>query len=137
MSQVFGRGGWLDKTYNEGQKVWHTYAKHSAIHSPAKTWVFLDEHPDSVNDAACANACTGSDKPGTAQIIDFPANYHNGACGFAFADGHSEIHKWIGSKIKNARISYGKGGSLALNVPAGDSWIDVKWMGENTTARRE
>jgi prepilin-type processing-associated H-X9-DG protein len=23
-----------------------------------------------------------------------PASYHNGAAGFAFADGHSEIHKW-------------------------------------------
>ncbi|MGB1520827.1 MAG: hypothetical protein ACPHDL_11920, partial [Limisphaerales bacterium] len=22
------------------------------------------------------------------------ANYHNGACGFSFADGHSEIKKW-------------------------------------------
>ena len=55
--------------------------------------IMVDEHPDSINDAAVANACTGADAPGTAQIIDFPANYHNGACGFNFADGHAEIHK--------------------------------------------
>jgi len=24
-----------------------------------------------------------------------PASYHNGACGFTFADGHSEIKKWL------------------------------------------
>ena len=26
---------------------------------------------------------------------DLPASYHNGAAGFSFADGHSEIHKWL------------------------------------------
>jgi hypothetical protein len=25
---------------------------------------------------------------------DLPASFHNGACGFSFADGYSEIHKW-------------------------------------------
>ena len=25
---------------------------------------------------------------------DLPASYHNDACGFSFADGHSEIKKW-------------------------------------------
>ena len=25
---------------------------------------------------------------------NLPANYHNGACGFSFADGHAEIKKW-------------------------------------------
>ena len=26
---------------------------------------------------------------------DLPASYHNRACGFSYADGHSEIHKWL------------------------------------------
>ena len=26
---------------------------------------------------------------------DIPASYHNGACGFSFADGHAEVHKWL------------------------------------------
>jgi len=38
----------------------------------------------------------------TAQIIDFPASYHNGAAGLSFADGHSEVHRWVGSKIRAA-----------------------------------
>jgi len=131
MSQVFGRGGWLDKTYNEKQNVWRVYDKQSVIVTPAKTWVFVDEHPDSINDAAFANACTGADKPGGAFIVDMPANYHNGACGFSFADAHAEIHKWRGSKIKNAPVKYK---DMALPVgAAGDSWVDVQWMAENTT----
>ena len=136
MSQVFGRGGWLDKTYNEGQQVWRTYSKLSTIINPVKTWVFVDEHPDSINDAAFANACTGATSELRAQIIDFPANYHNGACGFSFADGHAVVHKWTGSKIKDAPLFYGMDGGLQLNVPAETSWEDVMWMAENTTVKK-
>lgn len=134
MSQVFENGPWLDKTYNVNQMVWNIYSKLSAIHNPSKCWVFVDEHPDSINDAAFANSCTGAESPTGAQIVDMPASYHNGACGFAFADGHSEIHKWVGSKIKNARVR-----SMIMPLPvgaAGDSWVDVRWMAENTTVRR-
>jgi prepilin-type processing-associated H-X9-DG protein len=70
----------------------------------------------------------------SAQIIDYPASYHNGACGFAFADGHSEIHKWKGNKIK-APVKYNNT-SLALNTGAGDSIQDVKWWSDNTTVKK-
>jgi prepilin-type N-terminal cleavage/methylation domain-containing protein len=134
MSQVFGTGEWLDKSFNASQTVWRTYDKLTSIVSPSKTWVTVDEHPDSINDAACAVACTGAIGLSTAQIIDFPANYHNGACGLTFSDGHAEIHKWRGGKIKNASIQYNN--YLALNVAAGDSWIDVSWWAEVSTVKR-
>ena len=126
MSQAFDFGGWLPSP------PYRIYGKESDIVQSAKTWVFIDEHPDSINDAACAVAMA---EPGarTAQIIDFPASYHNGACGLSFADGHSEIHKWVGSKIK-AKATYN--GGLSLNVPAGDSLVDVLWWSENTTVRK-
>jgi prepilin-type N-terminal cleavage/methylation domain-containing protein/prepilin-type processing-associated H-X9-DG protein len=134
MSQVFENGPWLDKNYNISQKVWQTYSKLSTIHHPTKCWVFVDEHPDSINDAAFANSCTGADSQTTAQIVDMPASYHSGACGFSFADGHAEIHKWRGSKIANAPV---RSVLMPLPVgPAGDSWVDVAWMAENTTIRR-
>ena len=28
-------------------------------------------------------------------MIDWPASFHNGAAGFAYGDGHAEIHKWL------------------------------------------
>jgi prepilin-type N-terminal cleavage/methylation domain-containing protein/prepilin-type processing-associated H-X9-DG protein len=57
---------------------------------PAQSWVYMDEHPDSINDA-------GAFAPNNANNIpDAPATYHGGAAGFSFADGHSEIHKWRG-----------------------------------------
>jgi len=127
MSQTFGKGGWLFfPTYR-------IYDKLSIIVQPAKCWVFVDEHPDSINDAAFAVQCQGADQAGTARIIDFPASYHNGACGFAFADGHSEIHKWRGAKIK-APTAYN--GTLPLNVAAGDSWQDVSWLASVSSVLR-
>jgi len=133
MSQVFGFGEWLDKTANRSQTAWRTYGKDADIVAPSQTWLFVDEHPGSINDAAFANACTGADAMGTAQIIDMPANYHNGSCGFSFADGHSEIHRWVGGTIRNQRIVFGQ--NVPLNIPAKDSWLDVRWMKDNTTVR--
>src|SRR5260370_2839250 len=55
---------------------------------PNNLFVFLDEHPDSINDGFFL---TDMDPY---YWLDLPASYHNRACGFSFADGHAEIHKW-------------------------------------------
>jgi prepilin-type N-terminal cleavage/methylation domain-containing protein len=136
MSQVFGAGQWLNYdlvNYPPGQSVWRIYDKLSAVAIPAKTFVLVDEHPDSINDAAFATASTKADVPTQAKIIDMPASYHNGACGFSFSDGHSEIHKWKGTKIRPA-VNFSSS-NLQLNVLAGDSWQDVSWMADNATVR--
>ncbi len=69
----------------------YTYQKLSAINrpSPSGLWVFVDEHPDSINDGWLTDSWPGGGGWG-----DLPASYHNGACGVGFADGHSEVHKW-------------------------------------------
>jgi prepilin-type N-terminal cleavage/methylation domain-containing protein/prepilin-type processing-associated H-X9-DG protein len=126
MSQVFDYGSWLPTS--AGYKV---YSRLGHIINPTKTWVMIDEHPDSINDAACAVKMAELSAT-SAQIIDFPASYHNGAAGLSFADGHSEVHQWKGSKIK-APVKYNN--SLALNVAAGDSTKDIIWWSENTTVR--
>ena len=61
---------------------------------PVMVFVFLDEHPDSINDALFMTIA-GRDLS-TAEWQDLPANQHYG-CGanFSFADGHSEIRKWL------------------------------------------
>ena len=137
MSQVFGSGEWLNGGPNAGQSVYRTYSKLSSVVRPPKTFVFVDEHPDSINDAAFATQVAGADVPGPGgeRIIDFPSNTHNGACGFSFADGHSEIHKWLSNQLK-VPPKY-MAGVLQLNVPAADAAarLDVRWMAENTTVK--
>jgi len=56
MSQVFGYGEWLDGSGSgRNQTAWRIYSKEGNIVNPSQTWVFVDEHPGSINDAAFAN----------------------------------------------------------------------------------
>src|SRR5207247_6548351 len=68
-----------------------TFPKYSEIirPSPTEAFVFLDEHPDSIDDGYFLVFLDRRQLWG-----NMPANYHNGACGFSFADGHAEIRKW-------------------------------------------
>jgi prepilin-type N-terminal cleavage/methylation domain-containing protein/prepilin-type processing-associated H-X9-DG protein len=131
MSQVFGYGEWLDGSGSgRNQTAWRTYSKEGNIVNPSQTWVFVDEHSGSINDAAFANQMRDADTA-SARIIDMPASYHNGACGFSFADGHSEIKRWRGKTIQPKAVF---GQNVSLNIPAGDSRPDVLWFFQNTTA---
>jgi prepilin-type N-terminal cleavage/methylation domain-containing protein len=68
------------------------------VPGPVNIWVILDEHPDSINDAAFmlnAGLYSGS---GDERWRDFPGSLHNGCGSFSFADGHSEIHKWMDAR---------------------------------------
>ena len=146
MSQTFGHGSWLDGSgAGANQTKWFIYGKASQIIAPTRTFVFLDEHPNSINDAAFAVQCMGAGAFGTAQVIDIPANYHNGAAGFCFADGHSEIKKWLSNAsgqpdtragLRNMPVYLTGAKNLSLNFAARDAWVDVKWMADNATAAR-
>ena len=85
---------------------------------PTETWVYLDEHPCSINDAGFFN-------PGPGNWIDQPATYHNGANGIAYADGHSEIKKWRDPAIlaRNA----------AIGVGPRDRGVDLQWLKQRST----
>src|SRR5436190_5223758 len=97
-------GPWLDGAHgNTRDGKYFVYGKFSdfVVPGPAMTFVFLDEDPYSINDAGFA---VGLAAP--AHWIDWPASFHNKACGFAFADGHSEIHRWIDGRtiVKNGNV---------------------------------
>jgi prepilin-type N-terminal cleavage/methylation domain-containing protein len=84
--------GVLDAGYGTGQNPpCYTYQKLSEIKRPppCNLWVFVDEHPDSINDGWLTDGWPGGGGWG-----DLPASYHCGACGLGFADGHAEVHKW-------------------------------------------
>ena len=134
MNHAFGQGEWLDGAYNPYQTVWRVYGKVAEVMVPARTFVFVDEHPQSINDAAFAVNCTGASQPSTARIIDFPASYHaDGACGFSFADGRAETHKWLSNPMKPP---VGSSDPLSLNVASPAAWVDLAWLAQNTTVRR-
>jgi prepilin-type N-terminal cleavage/methylation domain-containing protein/prepilin-type processing-associated H-X9-DG protein len=74
--------------------AYRQFIKTTDVPQPSKTWLTLDEHPDSINDAFFVT------DPAVQNWQDIPASYHNGACGFSFSDGHAEIHKWLSGASK-------------------------------------
>ncbi|MSU35825.1 MAG: type II secretion system protein [Pedosphaera sp.] len=106
---------------------WRMFLRDSDFIVPADTWVFVDEHPDSINDGFFCTDMKPAPNLAGAVLPDGPASYHNGACGFAFADGHSEIKKWIDprTKIPVKRSGFNPG-SQANNK-------DIQWLWSKTT----
>ncbi|HTV40466.1 MAG TPA: prepilin-type N-terminal cleavage/methylation domain-containing protein [Candidatus Sulfotelmatobacter sp.] len=88
---------------------------------PADTYTFLDEHPDSINDGWFLPVFSYSD---TTQWQDIPGSFHNRGCNFAFADGHSERHRWQdASTIKPITDVYRQGIPLNASPPDDLAWV--------------
>lgn len=96
--------------------------KLQSIASPVNLFVVLDEHPDSINDGWYA-----SDPDQPWQVIDMPASYHCGSCGYAFADGHSEMHKFLDPRTTPP---FNPHGLITLNVNFPND-LDVRWMAQH------
>jgi prepilin-type N-terminal cleavage/methylation domain-containing protein/prepilin-type processing-associated H-X9-DG protein len=113
---------------------WRTYAKESQIIGgigPSDLWVILDENPDSIDDAGFAFVMPTTGIPASTEWANYPAKTHGGSCGFAFADGHAEIHHWLkpGAIISTAYKTY-----LGTTVTASANDIDIFWMGSHTSS---
>jgi len=79
-----------------GWSAWYFAKKSSDFHTPGASdvWVFSDEHPDSIDDAIMYTA-----NYAVTTFTELPGTQHGGACGMAFADGHSITYKWRGSVL--------------------------------------
>jgi len=133
MSQAMGGpGGWLPpgSGYQENQQRYKIFKKSSDIAAAGSSqmYVMLDEHPDSINAGGYANQMVES--AGAARIIDYPASYHNRAAGISFADGHTEIKKWLDPRTVQPVKFY----DMPLNVASPNN-VDVIWLAERTTVR--
>jgi len=79
---------------NQNNPKYMQFFNLNSVQKPTSIFIFLDEHPDSINDGYFVNNDTAT------SWQDIPASYHNGACGFSFADGHAEIKKWRSATSK-------------------------------------
>ena len=102
---------------------WQTRFKMNSIANPtpSMTWVVNDEHPDSINDGSEVI----TEQNFITEWTDLPASYHNNACGFAFGDGHSEIHKW--RNPSTCLAIHHTDTDLPVFIPPGQS-ADVTWV---------
>jgi prepilin-type N-terminal cleavage/methylation domain-containing protein/prepilin-type processing-associated H-X9-DG protein len=97
-----------------------TFRKSSEIirPSPSQAFVFIDEHPDAIDDGYFLVFLNRRHLWG-----NMPANYHNGAGGLSFADGHAEIRKWQDPDTLSQKI---------VANPTGPR--DVPWIQVRTSA---
>ena len=123
-------GPWLNNQHNHRRdSPFATFGKATDTRAPgpSRLWVLVDEDAWGLNDAAFA---FGMEEPnGVPTWYDFPGTYHNGGCGFAFADGHSESHRWIYTQPKSGGVHTN---SRPITDP-GDhqDWL---WMRSRTSA---
>ncbi len=117
------RGGW---STSANFKVFRKLGEMTKP-GPSMTFVFVEEREDSINDGFFIVQMDGYPNMGQTVMVDFPASYHGKAAGFAFADGHAEIHKW-----KDPRTYPPLTTELNLNVSQPNS-KDVFWMQDHST----
>jgi prepilin-type N-terminal cleavage/methylation domain-containing protein len=118
-------GPWLNGHHSHRRN--HPYATFGRaadfnVVSPSQIFLTLDESQRSINDAAFGVSAA------VAMWVDFPANYHNNACGFSFCDAHGEVHKW-----RTGALNVGKNGRLVPKVaPDNPDWM---WLRDHATVR--
>jgi prepilin-type N-terminal cleavage/methylation domain-containing protein/prepilin-type processing-associated H-X9-DG protein len=108
-----------------GAAGYRTYNKVSDITrpSPADTIVYMDEHPDSINDGWFINPPSDN-----SDWIDLPASWHSRGGMFTFADGHSARQGWrdpttVQPVRKVSRNGWPRGGG-----------VDKRWVIEHCSA---
>ncbi len=96
----------------------------------SEAYVFIDEHPDSVNFGDFAVAMNDRAADSAVYIIDYPASNHGSSGALSFADGHAELHKWIDPRtIKPVLFK-----SMTLVVPSGGN-RDMRYMSDHSSVR--
>jgi|NGEPerStandDraft_6_1074524.scaffolds.fasta_scaffold86150_2 prepilin-type N-terminal cleavage/methylation domain-containing protein/prepilin-type processing-associated H-X9-DG protein len=92
MNAMIGDAGNFSKDgFNTNNPDYVQFFKITQIPQPTEIFVFLDEHPDSINDGYFL------ERDYYSEWHDLPATYHNGVTSFSFADGHSQLHRWMQS----------------------------------------
>jgi prepilin-type N-terminal cleavage/methylation domain-containing protein/prepilin-type processing-associated H-X9-DG protein len=94
------------------------FFKLTSIPAPARIFVFLDEHPDSISDGYFVNR---SFYP---EWIRLPASWHNGGATFSYADGHSEPYIWKCASTKPPPVPDAAG----LPIDVADDPRDFNWV---------
>lgn len=126
MNAMVGNTGSLTNHFNPDYKQ---FLKPSDLQSPAMTFVFIDEHPDTINDGFFVNTLDDY------KWGNLPASYHNGASSLSYTDGHVEPHRWtvggVGGTIRPAQKG-GVGGIFDATPRT-----DFQWLKDRTSYRRE
>jgi prepilin-type processing-associated H-X9-DG protein len=117
MNSLVGDPGVLTNRFNPD---YLQFFKGSDLTQPSMTFVFMDEHPDTLNDGFFMNRLHEY------RWGNLPASYHNGAANLSFSDGHAELHRWqIAGETGTIRppVQGAAGGGFAASPPTDWDWL--------------
>ncbi len=134
MSMNLYLGGWGGTDGHWGPQIsnYRIYRKYSDFTDvpPTQMFVLLDMREDSIDMGnLCVNMAGYPSDPAAYVFWDLPGAYHHGACGFSFADGHSEIKKWRDPRTTPPLVLDG----YINDVFASPNNVDIAWMQERAT----
>ena len=102
---------------------WQQFMKVTDFTTPALFYVFIEEHPDTINDGYFMNQWD------VIKWGNLPASFHNGSANMSWADGHLERHRWLPNTVRPP-IKGGAGGGF---VPSPTS--DYLWLRDRSSFR--
>ena len=116
---------------NVNNPDYRQFFKITEIPQPSEIFVFLDEHPDSINDGYFLNrappSAYGYSGAGS-QWLHLPASFHNSAATFSFADGHAALHRWTGPGTLVAPVPDAAHLPIMLSAASAGELADFKWI---------
>ncbi len=111
---------------NTNNPEYSQFLRESDIPSPSSIFVFLDEHPDSINDGYFLMKDSG-------QWVSLPGSYHSGGGSFSFADGHTVIHRWVDAATVRPPFPDAAGLPISLRSNATN---DYNWVLRHSSFER-
>ncbi len=132
-AMVGNAGDFSTNGFNVNNPGYTQFFRITQIPQPVDIFVFLDEHPDSIDDGyfldkaieTASASAYGGPSYNNAQWIDLPATYHNLASAFSFADGHSALHCWM--QANTYRPPAPDAAGLPISIPSTQQQ-DFDWV---------
>ena len=117
-------GTYTPPNFNPGYQTFFKVSQLGNSFPPVMAFIFLDEHPDSINDGYFQPDMINLKFP------DVPSSLHNNAGAFSFADGHAELHKW-----KDDLVNHPVTKTALQNLSAVSNSKDLGWLREHSTIK--
>jgi len=130
-AMVGDAGNFLTNGVNVNNPNYTQFLKLTQIPKPSEIFVFLDEHPDSIDDGYFLNKDSNDHYYGSAEWTDLPASYHNNAAAFSFADGHSSLHRWQISQTIPPPMPNAANLPIAIPSSPANAQADFDWVIEH------
>ncbi len=134
-AMVGDAGNFSTNGFNVNNPAYKQFFKLTQIPQPAGIFVFLDEHPDSINDGYFLNKVPKSYSVSSGNYYgrwtDLPASYHSGAATFAYADGHALLHRWHQTSTVQPALPNAANLPIAISSSSASAVEDFNWVLEH------